>query len=641
MRSRQTIFTVVVSALAVMAAGTALATPERPGLRPERDTFATVTLGAAQLDFEVTAAYERAVVTVSGRGLERSTQRFKAGEPLSKPLVDKEGNPLADGMYRYMLRLHPRPEKGGGIETGVFYIDGGVAVSRETKRAELAGVREGLNRDRETWTAERMAKMKKGKALERPERQLGPPASKEDAIARQEAAKANTPGRDSGSMTSRPEGGISRPPGPQPAIFPYYVDIVGTAPALYFQEYPYPYYTEYMRLNGLTLRHYGYRIIDYHLYNYRYTYYNFDGAYRNGRGAYQGNFDWAYGYFGRNGQYAFGYYGSNIRQTYGGYYSGNFDFGSRNARYAFYGNRDYAYFPNVRRSYVGNFDFAYGYNGYNLAFAGWYNMHRAPFNVDIAYYGNYLISGYSNWIYANYGNNLSFAYGYFYNGLPYFAPNGFNYFFSGAYDGGTLTYLYNFMAVQPVGVGVGTIFPTADFEVYDFNDYAAVRLNNYYNTWAFAATPLGDFTVNKIGSGGQEFTVRNRFDASGPTMDVQGSVKGTQFIASSSRDLKTDFQTLDGKEVLASVAELPVMSWRFKNEDESIQHIGPVAEDFQAAFQLGDGKTIANIDADGVALAAIQGLHSMLEDKNQEIADLTKRLAALEELLQAHPPGGS
>jgi hypothetical protein len=207
------------------------------------------------------------------------------------------------------------------------------------------------------------------------------------------------------------------------------------------------------------------------------------------------------------------------------------------------------------------------------------------------------------------------------------------------------------MAVGPVGVGVNTLYPTADFEVYDYKDFSAVRLNNYYSVWAFSATPTGDFTVNKIGSGGQEFTVSERLDASGPTMYVQGSVRGTQFIATSSRDAKTDFRTLDGKEVLDSLAELPVMSWRFKTEDESIQHFGPVAEDFQAAFQVGDGKSISSVDVDGVALAAIQGLHSLLEEKSaaleelrtekdQEIADLTRRLAALEERLQTHPADG-
>jgi hypothetical protein len=73
-----------------------------------------------------------------------------------------------------------------------------------------------------------------------------------------------------------------------------------------------------------------------------------------------------------------------------------------------------------------------------------------------------------------------------------------------------------------------------------------------------------------------------------------------------------------------------------------------VAEDFRAAFQLGDGQTISNVDADGVTMAAIQGLHQLLEEqqtalerKDQEMADLRSRLAALEELVRERSPGDS
>ena len=163
--------------------------------------------------------------------------------------------------------------------------------------------------------------------------------------------------------------------------------------------------------------------------------------------------------------------------------------------------------------------------------------------------------------------------------------------------------------------------------------------------WAFSATPAGDFTVNQIGSGGQEFSVNKRLDFGGVnTMQVQGSVQGTKFVATSSREIKTDFAELDGKEVLAKLAEVPITSWRFKTDNEGDRHVGPVAEDFHAAFQIGDDKTIANTDADGVALAAIQGLQevvqenhteltALLEQKDREIIDLRQRLAALEERL--------
>jgi trimeric autotransporter adhesin len=59
--------------------------------------------------------------------------------------------------------------------------------------------------------------------------------------------------------------------------------------------------------------------------------------------------------------------------------------------------------------------------------------------------------------------------------------------------------------------------------------------------------------------------------------------------------------------------------------------MGPVAEDFKAAFGLaGDGKSIGTVDADGVALAAIQGLNQKLESEN---AALKARLDAIEKKL--------
>ena len=57
-------------------------------------------------------------------------------------------------------------------------------------------------------------------------------------------------------------------------------------------------------------------------------------------------------------------------------------------------------------------------------------------------------------------------------------------------------------------------------------------------------------------------------------------------------------------------------------------HIGPMAEDFKDAFGMaGDGKSIGTVDADGVALAAIQGLNQKLESEN---AELRLRLEAIE-----------
>jgi hypothetical protein len=72
-----------------------------------------------------------------------------------------------------------------------------------------------------------------------------------------------------------------------------------------------------------------------------------------------------------------------------------------------------------------------------------------------------------------------------------------------------------------------------------------------------------------------------------------------------------------------------------------------MAQDFHAAFGVGpDDKHIATVDADGVALAAIQGLNQKVESENatlraslknrdERIVGLEQRLARLEGLLSA------
>ncbi len=106
---------------------------------------------------------------------------------------------------------------------------------------------------------------------------------------------------------------------------------------------------------------------------------------------------------------------------------------------------------------------------------------------------------------------------------------------------------------------------------------------------------------------------------------------GGVWTNSSDRAAKDNFTTVDGNMILAQLAEIPVSSWNYKNESESIRHIGPVAQDFYAAFGLGDSdKTIGTIDADGISLAAIQALYSRSQDLESENSALRQELAGLE-----------
>jgi hypothetical protein len=116
-------------------------------------------------------------------------------------------------------------------------------------------------------------------------------------------------------------------------------------------------------------------------------------------------------------------------------------------------------------------------------------------------------------------------------------------------------------------------------------------------------------------------------------------VNAASFSTSSDRNLKEKFTPIDNQEILERVASLPISRWNFKT-DAATQHIGPMAQDFYAAFNVGmDDRHIATVDEDGVALAAIQGLNQKLEqsgkDKDAKIQELEQSVAELRKLVQA------
>lgn len=110
---------------------------------------------------------------------------------------------------------------------------------------------------------------------------------------------------------------------------------------------------------------------------------------------------------------------------------------------------------------------------------------------------------------------------------------------------------------------------------------------------------------------------------------------GGVWANASDRNLKSGFSRLDPLLILSKVVALPVTSWFYKSEGESVRHVGPVAQDFSAAFGLGNSdKAIGTVDEGGVALAAIQGLNQKLEREN---AKLHAELDALRARVDALP----
>ncbi len=96
----------------------------------------------------------------------------------------------------------------------------------------------------------------------------------------------------------------------------------------------------------------------------------------------------------------------------------------------------------------------------------------------------------------------------------------------------------------------------------------------------------------------------------------------------SDRNLKEGFAPVDPRAILAAVAALPIERWSYKGE--AARHLGPMAQDFAAAFGLGaDDRHIFPLDAGGVALAAIQGLHGLVQAQRARLEALERELTAL------------
>jgi hypothetical protein len=109
------------------------------------------------------------------------------------------------------------------------------------------------------------------------------------------------------------------------------------------------------------------------------------------------------------------------------------------------------------------------------------------------------------------------------------------------------------------------------------------------------------------------------------------------FNCTSSRSTKENFVAVDGEQLLSTLRAIPVTTWNYLSEGRQARHIGPMAEDFYAAFRLGTTDTSIGVqDLAGVTLAAVKVLEertAQLQAKTAEVDELRARLLSLEERL--------
>jgi hypothetical protein len=193
-------------------------------------------------------------------------------------------------------------------------------------------------------------------------------------------------------------------------------------------------------------------------------------------------------------------------------------------------------------------------------------------------------------------------------------------------------------------VGVGTETPETALHVFRADGTATVRVTE---TLAGPSMPfqgvaqgLVRFELNDEAAGkrwrftnaGTKFAI-NQVDVPGTEFQVfeNGDVLITGALTENSdRDAKQHIVPVDRHEVLARIAGLPIAEWSYKDAPEQ-RHIGPMAQDFHAAFGLGrNEKGISTLDSSGVALAGIQALAVENRRIAEENQDLRRRLELLE-----------
>jgi len=141
-------------------------------------------------------------------------------------------------------------------------------------------------------------------------------------------------------------------------------------------------------------------------------------------------------------------------------------------------------------------------------------------------------------------------------------------------------------------------------------DFASIT-NNQFNVRAIGGTRI----VSGVNPGGAI------------TSGVQLAAGSGSWSSLSDVNTKENFRVVDGRSILSRIAGMNISEWNYKTQDDTIRHIGPTAQDFRAAFGFGESATgISSVDADGVALAAIQALAKENAQLREELETIKRKL---------------
>ncbi len=201
-----------------------------------------------------------------------------------------------------------------------------------------------------------------------------------------------------------------------------------------------------------------------------------------------------------------------------------------------------------------------------------------------------------------------------------------------AFEAGALNDSLVVDSTSRVGFGTGSPQAPIDLRTTDAgtgNSVLLLRRSGGPVAFQLKDDDTGDFWNITMTDGAGEF----RFSRSGTgqremTLDQAGNMTITGTLTQGSdATAKVGLRPVDTRAVLDAVTGLPLSTWQYA-ADPGVTHLGPTAQDFAAAFDLGATSTgIAAVDADGVALAAIQALAEQNAALQARVAALEARLA--------------
>ena len=216
------------------------------------------------------------------------------------------------------------------------------------------------------------------------------------------------------------------------------------------------------------------------------------------------------------------------------------------------------------------------------------------------------------------------------NGVEGSSPNGI-----GVYGNSTSGYAGIFDGKVAVfgNVGIGTPTPSRPLEIKSgqlrfSSNTGDVEFTEVADLLAHVTTasPAATLPALRVHAGTSLTTVFTVFSNGktevGGTLQVDGG-SCTGCSPPSDRALKANISSVNPRLILNKLAALPIQTWNYKSEPETVRHLGPMAQDFRAAFGLGrDDHTLNTVDAQGVTMASVQALYQLMLEKDQQIQRL-------------------